>query len=147
MKLLSLLLVIFSLLDSYVELAAVRAGVLPHNLYECDPVQPRIRILQKFVQRPGRPGTIVNEAFQYPRFPDLYPSSRIITCITVEDLIRNGKGGYAEIVAGGINSNFVSIVFESQEGEDIFFAVTIYATYSDPVPTNGSDIGHATIEP
>ncbi|XP_045464680.1 uncharacterized protein LOC123673944 [Harmonia axyridis] len=133
MKLLSLLLLILPLIDSYVESAAVRAGVLPHNLYECDPTRPRIRVLSKLIQKPGRPHTIVNEAFQYPRLPDLSPNSRIITCISVEDLSRNGKGGYADIVAGGINTNFVNLIFESQQGEDILFSVTIYATYPGAV--------------
>ncbi|XP_045464679.1 uncharacterized protein LOC123673943 [Harmonia axyridis] len=139
MKLLSLLLLILPLIDSYVESAAVRAGVLPHNLYECDPTKPRIRVLSKLIQKPGRPRTIVNEAFQYPRIQDLSPdlSSRIITCISVEDLSRNGKGGYADIVAGGINTNFVNLIFESQPGEDILFSVTIYSYYPGTVLSAG----------
>lgn len=57
----------------------------------------------------------------------------IYSIFQVEDLSRNGKGGYADIVAGGINTNFVNLIFESQQGEDILFSVTIYATYPGAV--------------
>lgn len=51
-----------------------------------------------------------------------------ITCIQVIDQFRDGRGGYAMIVGGGINSNWTQIYFQSQPGGHIFFNVTVFVS-------------------
>lgn len=52
--------------------------------------------------------------------------TRPISCITVKDLRRDGKGAYGKLLRGGPLLNYSEIRFRSQGGEDIDFIVTVY---------------------
>lgn len=56
-----------------------------------------------------------------------YPNERKITFIAIKDNFKNGKGGYAKIVRGGLNQTFVEILLRSRSGNAMHFNVTLYA--------------------
>lgn len=51
----------------------------------------------------------------------------------IKDNRRDGQGGYAKIMRGGLNQNLVEIRFRSQSGGDVNFFVTVYAQ-RQPIP-------------
>lgn len=77
-------------------------------------------------------------------------NTRLIACIVVKDNKRDGKGGYAKIVRGGIGQPSVEIRHQSQSGGDIDFIVTIYAerqpavarppVWYAPAPSSGGTV-------
>ncbi|KAK9882458.1 hypothetical protein WA026_021491 [Henosepilachna vigintioctopunctata] len=114
--------------------AQLRAA-FSNNLFECDPSRANVVVLQRILQKQGRPRAYIEEALQFPRI-GLFP--RPITCIAVEDLNRGGKGGYPEIVAGGVYYNSVTLSFKSQLEGSLEFSILIYTDIPRPLPYLGS---------
>lgn len=59
-----------------------------------------------------------------------------ITCVTIQDNEKNGKGGYAMIKEGGINYRHITVEFVSQTGGDIKFTVYLYGDNGPTMQTN-----------
>uniref|UniRef100_A0A6V7IZ10 Uncharacterized protein n=1 Tax=Bracon brevicornis TaxID=1563983 RepID=A0A6V7IZ10_9HYME len=77
---------------------------------------------QGYVIRLGIFGTVLNVEQTY----EVDRNENITQVLAFDQSIGN-RGGYAELVKGGPNDNFVTIKFTSQRGAGILHRVQIYA--------------------
>nr|QTY40871.1 venom polypeptide precursor [Doratifera vulnerans] len=99
---------------------------LSHNLYAGQPHPTEILVFETTQAKIGVPLTIRKTIIKFPE--EGKKNDRFINNIIALDNIRDGKGGYASVIDGGVGQKHAKIKIESERSHGFNFTIRIYAS-------------------